>query len=226
MRARDAFYYLLLVTGCIVLNVGCAGHVIVEFDLEAQLSGRDATGKTWRAEPQEFISIRLHPKASTPFPPLQYQGKDFDWEFATNPRAFGGFVVNKTQGRLCFQFAEARLTSSMQADEIPIRASYFYHYIANTKTPIERREATFFSPPPVCHSPGERGYFLISPDLSALFPTGHMFNIRWPDFEASPVGKGVGQWVQLKLPVDIDGKREELLLKLTVRDSASRKSYF
>jgi hypothetical protein len=67
---------------------------------------------------------------------------------------------------------------------------------------------------------------LLDAELALLFPTGRMFNVRWPDYETTSAGKGIGNWIRIKLPVEYDGRREELDLTLTVLDSAMRISHF
>jgi hypothetical protein len=223
LRAR---LNILLAAACVPLFAGCAGTVIVDYALTAKLSGLEASGDFWQASSHEFRHITLHPQASTPFRPLRYEGRDFDWEFVVNPQAFGGAVQNKTQTRLCLFLDQGKLSSNLHSGEIPIRSKFYYRYTGGDEARVERRESVAFSPPPFCLRPSVKGSFMLDADLATLFPTGRMFNVRWPAYEATPAGKGIGNWIRIKVPMERNGKREELDLTLTVIDSAARSSYY
>ena len=63
-------------------------------------------------------------------------------------------------------------------------------------------------------------------DLRELFPSGKMFNVRWPEGEPRLLDQGIGNWLRIALPVEYGGKRESMEVMLTVADSKARVSHY
>jgi hypothetical protein len=219
----------LLLAGLVATTAGCAGTVIVDYAIEAQVSGRDAAGHVWRARPEEITFLPRPPGLLSPFDAVQYRSDLFEWIFGTGSLGLGGKVTNLSPNPMCLRFDEARLTSNMKTGEVPLLVSSWRRFADGQLTrlgstrPENRR---YFVPPSVCLDPGKYASISFAPDLQELFPTGKMFNVRWPEGEANLVERGVGNWIRISLPIEYAAKRETLEVTLTVKDSKARISHY
>lgn len=215
----------------IFLVAGCAaiGTVIVDVDVDAQISGRDAAGRTWLAPTAEFIKQKRHfPQSGPPFFNVQYQGKVIDWIFTVWPTNFGGFVRSNATGPVCFRFDQARMTSNLQQEEVPLQVYYAQQGGYNARTLLLQNkpgEHRFFDAPKLCFAQEKGSPFTLSPDMSALFPSGKMFNINQSGKELNYSQRGTGNWLKIFVPIEYEGKREDLEIKFTAIDSKARMSY-
>jgi len=82
-----------------------------------------------------------------------------------------------------------------------------------------------FTPPSFCFLQSELNAIGFVVDMSELFPSGNMFNIKWEGKSTTLTDKGVGNWLKIHLPIEYEGKREELEITLTPTDSAARLAY-
>ena len=88
------------------------------------------------------------------------------------------------------------------------------------------KKLRYFTPPSLCFAPNKATSISLGPDLSALFPNLTMFNVKWPDGEPNLTERGIGNWLKIVMPIEYDGKRETLEVKLTARDSKARLSNY
>lgn len=197
--------------------------LIIDVDLDVQVGGRDAAGRPWQAASAEIIRQPRHPQAASPFANVDYKGKVFEWKFGADPGSFGDSIHSKIAGPLCFRFDQARLTSNMQSKEIPLRVSsawYDGRFIIRNNVGENR----FVDAPSLCFSEKVHAVGLL-PDLSQLFPSGKMFNIRSSGKDPNLLDRGVGNWIKIRVPIEYEGKREEIEVTLTAKDSKGRISY-
>ena len=180
-NSRSLFITLFVVLG---VTTGCAGTVIVDFDVQAEVSGRDAFGRTWRATQDRIV--RTPPPAGllSPFSSVKYRGELFEWTFGTGTLGFGGRITNHGDKQLCFLFDQATLASNLHPRPVPMRVYHFARTVdgrwqtLGSTVPAQRR---YFVAPPLCLNPGQYSQFMVGPELAALFPHGTMFNVRWKD---------------------------------------------
>lgn len=216
--------------GLVSLTGGCAspGRVVVDFALDVEVAGHDRAGRTWRATTDAITTLPQDPKAGSPFSYVQFQGAVFHWQFTAGSRGFGGRIRSQLPGQACFRFDQARLTSSMQAKEIPMRVSLAIHHPSKRPPLVLQNmkvEDRPFVPPPFCFSPDQAEFFNLAPDLSELFPSSRMFNVSWSDNEPTLVERGIGKWLKIFVPVEYEGKRDELEITLTATNSKAKVTY-
>lgn len=221
---RVALFSLLL-SFC----AGCAlapGSVAIYHVLDVEISGRNSDGKVWRAEPSDLKILPATANATNPFPRLQYHGKTFIWTIGAANLGIGSDIRSQLATPVCFRFDEARLTSNTQSKEIPMRITWAYFYqIATGKwtqlqTPEGQSES--FVAPPICFTPVQSRLFGLHIDLSELFPNQRMFNVKWHGKDPTLLERGIGNWLRMQVPIEYEGKREDLDIKFTVKDSAGR----
>jgi hypothetical protein len=212
----------------LVLSAGCESMrtVIVDVDFDVQLQVRDATGRVQRAAPEEFTRKR-HPQAASPFPYVDYRGKLFDWSIGASNGSLGYFFRSNSSGPICFRFDEARLTSNFQPKEVPLRIKGARYGPIGGEI-LEKRSIPGEEPyaaPSVC-APPEKGATLgFVLDYSELFPNGKMFNINQAGKSLTYSEHGAKNWLRIRMPIEYDGKREELEVVFTANDSKARNSY-
>lgn len=212
---------------CIIGLSGCAGVVVVDIAFDVQISGRDDSGQLWRAAPDDFVSLPRSPLRASPFPDVRYQGKIFQWDFESG--ALGGRIRSMRSGPVCFRFDQARLKSNFQQMETPMRVFSTMQF-SDGAWKVLRQERVggkqSHVPPTLCFSTHHLERFIISADTSEVFPQGTYFNIQNSTGETSLSEKGIGNWLTLLVPIEYEGKREDLDIKITVKDSKARRSYY
>ncbi len=219
----------LLFASVLCAPVGCQSMrtVIVDLDFDVQVGGRDAEGRAWRSAPGE-ISKQRDPKAASIFSNAHYAGKIFEWRISADPGGFGYFIRSNVPGQICFRFDQARLSSNMQRKEIPMRVSWARY--GPLPGPIQlltnkAGEHRIFDAPSLCANETSGSTFGFIFDLSELFPTGKMFNINQSGNDLEFSDRGTGNWLKLYVPIEYEGKREQLEVTLTSIDSRARNSY-
>ena len=208
------------------------------FALDVQVKGRDAAGIAWEAIPAQIADYPSDARASSPFPHKQYLGKDFNWEFSAGASGIGGGIRSLKSSPVCFRFDEAKLSSNMNAKPTRLQVSQVISnkpFDAQTDPRLDKKlvplgilrprkgDEYLFTPPSLCFTAEKQGGFHFAIDLSALFPSGHMFNVSWANDKL--VGTGVGNWLKMSVPIEYDGKREEVEVTLVARDSRLSISY-
>lgn len=220
---------LALLLGALAGLVGCAGTVVVDFAIEAKVNRRDAAGRPVAQRPQE-ISILPRPAGLlSPFSAVHYETEVLAWAFGTGTDGFGGGVRNLTTGPMCFRFDEAKLASNLYPAEIALSVSVVAHTLSGGWTVLgstDPKKLRYFAPPSLCFAPNKSVSLTIGPDLSVLFPNLTMFNVKWPDGEPNLNERGIGNWLKIVVPIEYDGKREILEVRLTATDSKARLSNY
>ncbi len=209
--------------------IGCAGTVVVDFAIEAQVSRRDFTGQPEVQRSQATSTVPRPAGLLSPFDAVRYETEILAWTFGTGTDGFGGGVTNLTTGPLCFRFDEARLASNLHPAEIPLSVSSLAHTLTGRWTVLgstDPKKLRYFAPPSLCFAPNKRASLSIGPDLSSLFPNLTMFNVKWPDGEPNLTERGIGNWLKIVVPIEYDGKRETLDVKLTATNSKARLSNY
>lgn len=211
------------------LLAGCASmrNVIVDVDFDAQIQMRDNTGQYQLVAPSEVTKER-HPQAASPFPHVHYNGKLFEWRISAGKHSLGYFFRGNLNEPLCFRFDEATMTSNFQTKEVPMRLRATRHgpiggdLQAKLNAPNESPSPA----PSVCSFSDKGATYLFRPDLSELFPSGQLFNINQTGDSLSYSERGAGNWLRIRFPIESGGKREELEVTLTAKDSKARYSYY
>ena len=164
-----------------------------------------------------------------PFDAVRYETNVLSWTFGTGTLGFGGSVMNLSASPLCLRFDEARLASNLHTAEIPLSVSSVSHTLTGGWTILgstDPKKLRYFAPPSLCFMPNKSTSISLGPDLSALFPNLTMFNVKWPDGDPNLTERGIGNWLKIVLPIEYDGKRETLEVKLTATDSKARLSNY
>ena len=183
--------WALLRTVMVLQLAGCASLAthIVDVELDAQVSGRDAEGRAWRAAAGEIAKQTRHPQSTSPFANTVYDGQLFEWRFLADPKSLGYLIRSKVSGPLCFRFDQARFTSNMQPKEIPMQVNSVRQtspskpFVWVKKQPGEK---PMFTPPALCFVQEELTSIGFVVDMAELFPSGHMFDIMNMSLDADP----------------------------------------
>ncbi len=223
--ALRAFVFSAIVLG----SVSCASirTVIVDVEFDVQLEVRDSSGRAQRATPEELVKKR-HPKAASPFPYVDYEGKLFEWSIGASDGSLGYFLRSKSSGPMCFRFDEARLTSNFQQKEVPLRVRWARYGPIRGEVLVRKSlsgDDAFFAAPSVCAATDKGSTFGFVADFSELFPSGQMFNINQTRKSLKYAEHGAKNWLKIRMPIEYDGKREELEVLITAIDSKARFSY-
>lgn len=205
--------------------MGCASMqtLIIDVDLEMKVSGRDASGRAWQAASGEIIKQERHPQAASPFGNVVYQGPVFEWKFGGDTGGFGRAIYSKVSSPVCMRFDQAQLTSNMQSKLIPLRVSAVWYdgrFIIKNNVGEKR----FVAAPSLCFSEKIHAVDLLL-DLTELFPSGNNFDIQWSGKDTKLLANGIGNWLKVHVPIEYEGKREELEVTFTAKDSRGRISY-
>jgi hypothetical protein len=210
---------------------GCVHTVVVDFDIKAQVSSRDTSGRASDAVQHEIVSLAPSAALLSPFPAQQYRSPEFEWTFGTGTLGFGGDVFNRGASPLCLRLDEAMLSSNLHPGAVKLRVYSLAHTIQGGarwtlmgSTDPNKRHA--FSPPALCFAPGQRAHMTLGPDLSVLFPNETMFNVRWIGDTAKLSESGIGNSLQIELPVEQGGKRQQMQVTWTVVNSHARTSTY
>ncbi|MBL0143129.1 MAG: hypothetical protein IPP91_13755 [Betaproteobacteria bacterium] len=219
----------ILLAAAVACTGGCAGSFVVDIAINAQVIGRDETGRVWRARQDEITTAPRQQGEASPYSTIKYRGEAFEWTFGAGTHGLGGDVTNHLSSPLCFRFDQTRLSSNLHTDEVPLRVARMLHNVDGTLVSLgydKPTERNYRVPSPLCFQPGKSAHFSLSPDLSGLFPTGKMFNVSWPDGEPHLTERGIGNWLKIVLPIEHGGRRETLEVTLTATDSKARISYY
>jgi hypothetical protein len=221
-RALSSLAAFCLLSVCVTSGCASLGTVVVGFDLDVQVTGLDVKGDTWRAGKDEITKRPRDSKTAPYFSDVRYQGKVLLWETGAGSDGFGYAIQSQVPGPVCLRFDQARLTSNMQGMEVAMRVSRVRQgppQLPTIELPKNRSETGFFVAPPLCFGREKADNFFLAPDLSALFPNGKMFNVRWIGNEPTLSERGIGNWLKIHVPVEYEGKREEFEVTLTAKDS-------
>lgn len=162
----------------------------------------------------------------------KYSGKDFTWVFSVGSSGIGGGIRSLKSSPVCFRFDEAKLTSNMNAKPTRLQVSQVIsnkRFDAQTDPRLDKKlvplgilrpkkgDEYLFTPPTLCFAADKQGGFHLAIDLSALFPSGHMFNVSWANDKLE--GTGVGNWLKMTVPIEYEGDREEIEVTLVATDN-------
>ncbi|MCA2999859.1 MAG: hypothetical protein ING75_14785 [Rhodocyclaceae bacterium] len=217
-----------LIAAPLVLSlVGCGAMKTegANFALDIRVSGTDSNGAKWKATPEQVTGSDTGQQVASAFQSKVFSSDVFRWKFAIGATGIGGDFENRTGTPLCIRFDQARLSSNFRTEPVPLRVSQVIHAPHKREWFIQRRkpgEPAQFVPPKLCFTSGQPEYFSLAPDASEIFPSSKLFNVR---FDGAQSGQGIGNWVKLNVPVDIDGKTEALEIVFTARDSKLTVSY-
>lgn len=161
-----------------------------------------APGLKSRAEQNRYVDERIR---------FTLQTSDFLWRMV---------LENPSDGPLMLRWDEATMRSSDVLIARPLRAS---------SVSVEGVPSLLY---PEVVSPwafalpawGRLAYYLL-PDQSDLFQSGQEFGVRF-DAKGKLQSDAVGNWIELRLPVEASGGRWEYTVRLTLERSTQRRSWY
>ena len=217
----------------LVLLAGCKFITIhsVNTDIDLQIEGRDADGKSWRAPAGEIVRQPLYPGSTQRFTRPVYEGPLVSWrmgaslagsDFVSSTGGVEYVIRNKLPVMLCFRFDQAMLSSNLHPQEVAMRVRHAEQH-SRLKPfvphPNPQGERPIVTPPPFCFEPGEPNDVWFSLDTAELFPSGHLFDLRWEGKDTHLLNQGIGNSLRMRLPIEYAGKREEMTVTITVMES-------
>lgn len=213
---------LAAVVALLPLLGGCASFGIpeVDIDLGVSIEGASRSNQRWQSTPRDFSREPLFKRAHFKFDATVYSGELFAWRFFATTDSIGASVRGAGPEPICFRFDEARLKSSMQSREIPLRIKWSQR----SGAPIHSDAKTDGRSYPAVQQCFGSVFtaFSFGPELIELFPNDAMFNIKLSDSGNTMVSNGKGQWLKLLVPVEHSGKREEVTITFVANDTSIR----
>lgn len=203
------------------------GTHVVDIDADAELRVRNAPTSPWSAIIGENVKSR-GPRSVSLVQSTTFRSKLLDWRILMSPHSMGYFIKSNMPGKLCLRFDVARISSNMYDGELPFQVTFVEHGpgpIQRNTSGVAPEMKPAFSSPPLCFSEGENTKFGFILPVTKLFPSGKLFNLRWEGNSTLLLDRGVGNWVKLRVPIEYDGKREELEITLILKDAAARLIY-
>lgn len=223
--ATRRFGLLALLSLTIVLTQSGCTSVTTHFAVDAQIAVRDDGGRVTSATPDAITQLPVGPNVESPFPRVQYEHKAFTLKISASENGLWGTLRGKIASEVCFRFDQALLTSNMHTPEVPLRVSLgtLYRGAKALIVRASKRDGNKSTAlPPLCLSANQDDYFSFHPDVSELFPNQRMFNSISPQNSVDALERGIGNWLKMMVPVEYDGKREALEVKLTATDSKAK----
>ncbi|MFM7293258.1 MAG: hypothetical protein ACKO1K_00365 [Burkholderiales bacterium] len=193
------------------------GIPVIDIDIAVSISGGDASGATWQSSQEQFSRAPLHKFAIENFPAITYDGERFFWRFFVQQDSIGTGIRSKGAQPVCFRFDQATLRSNMNENAVPLRIKW--HRLA--RKPVFSEAPTYgqaYTMPEQCF---DETYtrFDFGPELDALFPNGSMFNVKLSESGHSMTSNGRGNWLKLRVPIEIGAAREDVEITLTAINS-------
>lgn len=213
----------------LILVTSCAGSVVIDHDIDAKVSVAGAneamhgTAYAIQRVPRPAGSLQL-------FDTVRYVGELLEWHFATHGESFGGTVTNRSLKRLCLRFDQAQVASNLHPEKVPLLV-----YAATYRLPDGRyvkegstipKYRTFFAAPSLCLDGGSAASVSLSLDLRQLYPSSRLFNVKLVPSSSSLADKGIGNALFLGLPIEFDGRAQQLSVELIAKDTGTRISYY
>lgn len=226
LRKRHGVASLSLAT---LLATACAiGSVVVAYSIDGSIGGVNHAGRPWQAAPDQVRLLHRGDDLPT-FTSIEYLGERFHWRIAGGTGGIGGRITNVSSSRICFRYDEASISSNFRPDPVPLRVFHVTTFrggklsrVQGSTRPEQRGDLTA---PAVCLVEGEAVNVSMGMNLQDVFPSKALFNVQWPSGEARLSERGVGNWFRLEMPIEVDGKRENIWVKVTAKDSSARMSY-
>ena len=203
------------------------GTHVVDIDADAELRVRNAPTSPWSAIIGENVKSR-DARSTALFPSTTFRSKLLDWRIGLSATSFGHYIKSNILGKLCLRFDEARISSNMYVGELPFKVTFAEHGSIQTPPdttglPPQMRPA--FSSPPMCFSEGEKTRLGFVIPITKLFPSGKLFNLSWEGNSTVLLNRGIGNWVRLRVPIEYEGKQQELEITFILKDAAARLIY-
>lgn len=216
--------FLISTSGCTAF-----GTHYVNIDADAELRTRSAPESAWVAVAGENVKWR-HVRSIVKLNSTTFRSSLFDWRLGMTALSLGHSIKSNVPGKLCFLFDEARISSNMHEGELPFEVTFAEHGAIQSpqtsprnRLPPEMRPV--FRPPPMCFSQGQETRVGFVLPLTKLYPSGKIFNLRWNGNSTLLLDKGIGNWLRLSLPIEHQGKREELEITVTLKDAEAGLHY-
>jgi hypothetical protein len=225
-RSASMRAYRVLVPMAALLLSSCAsvGIVVIDLGVDAEISGVSPSGARWQSSAANFAREPVVPKASSTFPATVYNGPIFAWRFYAAPDSIGTDIRSNIPTPVCFRFDEARISSNNRPQPIPLTVNWVTidgrPSWDEASTDATKRKMT-----KQCFS-GTFTRFSFGPDASALFANGTLFDAALDKNRERMGTSGKGNSITIYVPIEYSGVREDVEIKLTVTDSATRISNF
>ena len=201
---------------------GCAslGIPVVDIDLGVSIESVSRTNERLQSTPRDFSREPLFKGAHFKFDATVYSGELFAWRFFATTDSIGASIRSTVPDPICFRFDEARLQSSMQSREIPLRIKWSQRAGAPIHSDA-KTDGRSYPAVQQCFSSVFTA-FSFGPELIELFPNDAMFNIKLSDSGNTMASNGKGQWLKLLVPVEHSGKREDVTITFVANDTSIR----
>lgn len=203
------------------------GTHVVDMEVDVGLNVRNGPSAAWNPIAGENVKSR-DPRSVALVQSTTFQSKLVDWRILISPHSVGYFIKSNVPGKLCMRFDEARISSNMYDGELPFQVTYVEHGSGSTAHNTSGRPPELkssFSAPPLCFAEGENTKFGFILPVTELFPSGKLFNLKWEGNSTVLLERGIGNRVKIRVPIEYDGKREELEITLILKDAQARLIY-
>jgi hypothetical protein len=209
---------------------GCAlfGHTLVNYDLGLEVSSVDTQGEA-RPVSSSQVSYRSAGRDSKfgEFSDVIYSGVAFSWQPFLTREGVGGDLKGLIEGEVCMRLDQARISSNFDTTPKPAHATAQQSglpTLENIKANKRTTAAKAFQPQKQCFGQARSGFFFLAIDLRDLYPSGNMLDVVWRG--ESLIRDGKGNWFRLQVPVEFQGKREDMTFTFTAKQIRLSTAYW
>ncbi len=222
-RSINQFGHFVMAVILVALLAGCGSHTVA-FRVDAELSGRDATGAVWKSNPEEFsrrIGSVAKREGSTFETYIAYDGSKLGFSLSTLAGGVRMSILNKRDAPMCLRLDIATLQSNFSPEPRPMKvwsASFNGIGVVERFDIKQFRKGTQVSYllTPYCIPVNGQVVFNLNMDSSELFPNAQLFNVRFVHNHI--VESGVGNTLKFSIPLEVGGKLEAFEISLKATD--------
>ncbi|MBR7779414.1 hypothetical protein [Undibacterium rugosum] len=195
---------------------------VADFDLEGSLSTQSLSG--------EPVASRLlstsfkNPQKLSPYSDLFYDGPLLRADFSVNSDFLRFSLSNKSNEQIKFCFNEAELITPFKTSgsKLAVYSSVIAGKVVYSDPVIKGQTKTA---PALFLDAHQKSTIAMSPDYSGVFPSKKIFNIRLDENELYYLDNSTSPNLELRIPIEYEGKREMLVLKFSPTAINTRISY-
>jgi hypothetical protein len=208
---------------------GCAlfGHTLVNYELGLEVSSVNTQGEV-RPVSSSQVTYRSAGRDSKfgELSDVVYNGEAFSWEPFIFDQDIGGELKSMVDGEVCLRLDQARISSNFDTTPKPALAIIQRIGLPTLENKKATRRATAdkaFQPQTQCFG-RERSGFLLRVVLRDLYPSGNMLDVVWRG--ENLIRDGKGNWFRLQVPVEFQGKREDMTFTFTAKQIRLSTAYW
>ena len=212
---RTKIYQLLLGISVICLLGACAGSTVVDFKVELEVDYLDAQRQPIDTSSAQLTESARVPTRLSPYPLVNYRDGLLSYHISVSTHGITFYYLENLSAKpLTIYWDQAQASSGQYPAPRPLHSVFsMTDYRGNQLVPQLLEQ-------------GIETYARINVIYGELFESGRLFDVQFVDGKTRLDKTGVGEWLLIKLPIDLGDERLMLHIKLTALDASARISYF